>query len=172
MKDSETSARPKRSPLIPGLLAIGAVVVLAGGFRIARASGFGPATLHHAYMGHHGAMAHDFIEFRLTKALDKVNATDAQKQQIKAIVEAGFAKHQAATAEHEALCAQLKTALTGQTVDRAALEALRTAAIAKLDERSKEVAKSIGDIAEVLTPAQRAQLVELHKEHADRKHSD
>jgi Spy/CpxP family protein refolding chaperone len=152
------------------VLALGAVVVLAGGFGVAKASGAGPV-MRHAFGGHHGEMAHDFIAYRLGKALDQVNATDAQKQQIKAIVDAGFAKHQAMAAQHEVLCGQLEAALAGPTVDRAALETAREAALAKIDERSKEIAKSLGDIAEVLTPAQRAQLVELHRQHAA-AHSD
>jgi len=171
MNDSDNGAPPTRSKLVPSLLAAGAILVLAGGFGIARASGFAPA-LRHAYSGHHGAMAHDFIEFRLTKALDKVDATDAQKAQVKAIVDAGFAKHEGMASQHEALCAQLGAALSGPTVDRAAVEAARVAAIAKIDERSKEIAKSLADIAEVLTPAQRAQLVELHRTHSAMKHAD
>jgi len=166
MNDSETNA-PKGSRRKTGLLALGAAaVVLVGGFGIAKASGFGPM-MSHAYGGHHAAMAHDFVEFRLAKALDKVNASDEQKQQIKAIVNAGFAKHEGMAAQHAALCAQLGAALSGPTVDRAALEAARVAAVAKMDERSKEIAKSLGDIAEVLTPAQRAQLAQLHQQHAD-----
>ena len=67
MDNPETNARPKGLWLKPGLLALGAAVVLAGGFSIARAAGMGPALR----CAHHGAMGHDFVEFRLTKALDK-----------------------------------------------------------------------------------------------------
>ena len=60
---------------------------------------------------------------------------------------------------------QLLAALTGPTVDRAAIEAVRAGAITLIDQGSKDLAKSVGDIADVLTPAQRQQLAALAKEH-------
>ena len=102
------------------------------------------------------------IEFRITKELDKVGATASQKLQIKAIVDAGLAKHQALAAEHEQMHRQLLSAVSGETVDRAAIEAMRVSAVSKLDQGSKDLAQALGDIAEVLTPAQRAQLAQLH----------
>jgi protein CpxP len=162
MNDSDTKASQRRPWLTAGLLALGAVVVLAGGFGVARAAaGGGMGFLH----GHGGAMGHDFVQFRLAQALDKVGATDAQRAQIKTIVDAGLAKHQDMAAAHQQIHAQLLAALSGATVDRAAIEAVRAQAIAKIDEGSKDLAKTLGDVAEVLTPAQRAQLAELHKSH-------
>jgi Spy/CpxP family protein refolding chaperone len=161
---TRASTPPGASWLNTSLVALGATVVLVGGFGIARASGVGPALMCHR---HSRAMAHDFVEFRVAKALDKVGASDAQKQQIKAIVEAEFAKHQAMALAHEDLHRQLLAALGGETVDRAAIETARAQAIAKIDEGSKDLARTVGDIAEVLTPAQRSQLAQLH--HKDPK---
>jgi len=78
-----------------------------------------------------------------------------------------MAKHQAMAARHEALHGQLLAALSGETVDRAAIEAARVEAISAIDQGSKDLAKSLGDIAEVLTPAQRAQLAHLHDKQVD-----
>jgi Spy/CpxP family protein refolding chaperone len=50
-------------------------------------------------------------------------------------------------------------------VDRAALEAVRVEAIQHMDLASKDLVKAVADVAEVLTPAQRQQLAELHKRH-------
>jgi periplasmic protein CpxP/Spy len=161
--------KSSNSWLKPGLLSLGAAALLVGGFGVARAAGLG-RVLHHTYGAHGmhgGAMGHDFIEFRLAKALDKVDATEDQRKQIKAIVDAGFAKHQAMAARHEALHGQLLAALSGETVDRAAIEAARVEAISAIDQGSKDLAKSLGDIAEVLTPAQRAQLAHLHDKQVD-----
>lgn len=156
---NHTESPGKRPRLNPAVAVIGgAVLVLAGGFGIARASGFA-SSLHH---GRHAAMAHDVIELRLGKALDSVGATDDQKQRIKAILDAGFARHQALAGEHDVLHQQLLAALSGPTVDRAAVEAVRAEALSKLDQASKDLAKSIGDAADVLTPAQRTQLAQLH----------
>ena len=92
-------------------------------------------------------------------------ASDAQEQQIAAIVDSLFAKHQAMAAVHQQMHQQLLAALTGPTVDRAAIEAVRAGAITLIDQGSKDLAKSVGDIADVLTPAQRQQLAALAKEH-------
>jgi len=153
MNDSNTKASPRGPWLKTGLLALGAVVVLAGGFGVARAAASGGMGFLH---GHGGAMGHDFVQFRLAQALDKVGATDAQRAQIKTIVDAGLAKHQDMAAAHQQIHAQLLAAVSGATVDRAAIEA-----------GSKDLAKTLGDVADVLTPAQRAQLAELHQQHRD-----
>jgi Spy/CpxP family protein refolding chaperone len=163
MDNSDTNARPRRRWLKPGLLALGAVIVLAGGFGIARATGVGPGFCH----ARKGTMARDFVEFRLGRALDKVGATDAQKQQIKAIVDAEFAKHEALAAQHEEMHRQLLAALSGETVDRTAIEAVRSQAISKFDQGSKDLSKALGDVAEVLTPAQRSQLAQLHRDNLE-----
>src|SRR5438477_4319181 len=155
MNDSENKARSRGPWLKAGLLALGGAIVLAGGFGVARAAnGGGVMAFCH---GHGGATAHDFVAFRIAQELDKVGATDAQRAQIKTIVDAGLAKLQDLAALHGQIHAQLLAALSGATVDRAAIEAVRAEAIAKIDQGSKDLVKTLGDVAEVLTPAQRAQ---------------
>ena len=82
-----------------------------------------------------------------------------------AIVDGLFAKHQAMAAVHEQMHQQLLAALTAPTVDRAAIETVRADAITRIDQGSKDLAKAVGDIAEVLTPAQRQQLAALAAQH-------
>jgi protein CpxP len=161
MSNLETPTRPTRRWVKPGLVMLGALVVLGGAFGVARAAGIGPACLH----GHHGAMARDFIEFRVGKALKQVSASDAQQQQVMAILDAQFAKHQGMASVHQQLHQQLLAALSGPTVDRAAVETVRADAISRIDQGSKDFAKALGDMAEVLTPAQRAQLATLVQHH-------
>jgi protein CpxP len=161
MSNLETPTRPARRWVKPGLVMLGALVVLGGAFGVARAAGIGPACLH----GHHGAMARDFIEFRVGKALKQVSASDAQQQQVMAILDAQFAKHQGMASVHQQLHQQLLAALSGPTVDRAAVETVRADAISRIDQGSKDFAKALGDMAEVLTPAQRAQLATLVQHH-------
>ena len=50
--------------------------------------------------------------------------------------------------------------LTQPTLDRTAIEALRTDQLALADQASKRFAQAVGDIAEVLTPEQRRKLDE------------
>ena len=149
---------PGRSWMKPVLAVTAGVVLLGGALGIVHAAGegrgFGPGF---GPWRHH-AMARDFAEYRLQKALKEVDATDAQQEQIKAILGGVFQKHEAMASAHEQLHAQLLAALSGPTVDRDAIERVRAQAIARVDLGSKDLAKAIGDMAEVLTPEQRAQL--------------
>jgi periplasmic protein CpxP/Spy len=152
---------PGRRWAKPALAVLAGAVVLGGALGIAHAAGVGPSFCH----GHHRAMAREFAEYRVQKALKKVDATDAQQQQVLAILNDLFAKHEAMAAAHEKLHAQLLAALSGPAVDRAAIESVRAQAIARVDQGSKDLAKAVGDMAEVLTPGQRAQLAESARNH-------
>jgi Spy/CpxP family protein refolding chaperone len=145
------------------MIALGLGAVLAGAVGIAWAAGVRPAGFFHGC--HNPAMVRDFVEFRIGKALKQVGASDAQQQQIMAIVNAQFDKHMGMAAVHEQMHQQLLAALTGATVDRTAVETVRADAITRIDQGSKDLAKALGDIAEVLTPAQRQQLAALHNQH-------
>ncbi len=163
METDANAARPARRWRKGGLIALGLGAVLAGAAGIAWAAGVGPGMIGHGFC--RPGMGRDFVEFRIHKALGQVNATDAQEQQITAIVDGLFAKHQAMAAAHQQMHQQLLAALTGSTVDRAAIEAVRAAAVIRIEAGSKDLAKAAGDIAEVLTPAQRQQLAALAKQH-------
>lgn len=146
-----------------GLIALGLGAVLVGAAGIAWAAGLG-----HGAFGHGGCRAglmRERVEFGTHRALKRVNGTQAQEDQILAIVDGLFAKHQKMTSEREQFHQRITAALTGATVDRAALEAVRVEAIQHMDLASKDLVKAVADIAEVLTPAQRQQLAELHKRH-------
>ena len=125
------------------------------------ATGVGPAGLGHGFCK--AGMFREMAEFRIHRALKAVNASDAQEEQILAILEAQFAKHQQMRAVHEELHSRLLAALTADSVDRAALEAVRADALQRVEAGSKELVKAIADMAEVLTPEQRAKLAELHR---------
>ena len=163
MDSKENLAQPARRLGKRSLVALGIAAVLAGAVGIAWATGVAPGVMGHGFC--RSGMGRDFVEFRIQKMLKQVNASDAQDQQIMAIVDGLFAKHQAMAGIHQQLHQQLLAAVTGPTVDRAAVEAVRAQAVARIDEATKDLAKAVGDIAEVLTPAQRQQLAALAKEH-------
>ena len=158
---NETSTQPPRRWVKPTLIVAGVLVALGGALGLARAAGAGPMGFCHQ----HGAMARDFVEFRVGKALKQIGASDAQQQQIMTILQAQFAKHEGMAAAHRQLHQKLLAALTGPTVDRAAIEAVRADAVSRIDQGSRDLAKALGDMAEVLTPAQRAQLAMLAQKH-------
>ena len=60
-------------------------------------------------------------------------------------------------AHHEALVELLGQA----TIDRAALESLRAQELGLADAASRALVGALADVAETLTPAQRAELLEL-----------
>ncbi len=159
-RNQEQSKHPWRRG---GIVAVGLAVLLAAAAGIAWAAGAVPGALGHGFCRH--GMGREFAEFRIQKVLKQVNATDAQEQQITAIVDGLFAKHEAMAALHQQVHDQLLAALAAPTVDRTALETVRAEVVTRIDQGSKDLAKAMGDIAEVLTPAQRQQLAALAKEH-------
>ena len=59
---------------------------------------------------------------------------------------------------------QLRSILTGSTVDRVALEKLRAERIAEIDKRSRQLVNAMADVAEVLDAGQRKKLEERIEE--------
>jgi Spy/CpxP family protein refolding chaperone len=94
----------------------------------------------------------------LDHMLDSVNATDAQRQQIKQIMQSAQAdlkaQHESAKSLHE----QAMTLFTQPVVDANAAEALRQQMLAQHDQASKRMLQAMLDISRVLTPEQRQQL--------------
>lgn len=101
----------------------------------------------------------------LDHMLDAVNATDAQRTQIKQIAQAAAAdlkaQHEAGKSLHE----QGMALFTQPTVDANAAEALRQQMMAQHDAASKRMLQAMLDISRVLTPAQRQALVQQMQQH-------
>jgi periplasmic protein CpxP/Spy len=161
MDTIQTATQPTSRWKRRSLIALGLVAVLAAAAGIAWAAGVTPAALGHGRMS--AAVVRDHVEFRVHRALKQVSATQAQEDQILAIVDGLFAEHQQMAGQRELLHQRAAAALTGATVDRAALETVRVEAMQRADQASKDFVKALGDIAEVLTPAQRQQLAAMHK---------
>jgi Spy/CpxP family protein refolding chaperone len=146
-----------------GLAALLAAPALGGGpFGHGHGHGFGR-------WGHHGRHALDEDRIRahaewLLRGVDGV--TDAQLDQIVSIASSTARELHTARDRHGDHAA-IVTALSAETVDRAALETLRVEHIAALDAGSRKLTEALARIAEVLTPAQRAQLAaQVEKLHA------
>jgi len=112
-----------------------------------------------AFMARHSPqLIHDFIEFRVDRALGAVDATDEQKRQIQSILAQAFEQHAGVREQAAAL-------LTAETIDTAQIEALRAAQIQRIDAASRQLVATLVEVSELLTPEQRRQLVELHHSH-------
>lgn len=92
---------------------------------------------------------------RLARATD---ASTEQKQKINAIAQGAASDVLALREKHLAGRQQVRDILAAPTIDRAKLEAVRVEQLKLADEASKRITAAVADAAEVLTPAQRADL--------------
>jgi len=131
-------------------------VIALGALGIAgavQAQGFLGGMRGHGFGGPMGGMM-------VERALGAVDATDAQRTQIEAIIEDAKADMSTLAAELDDTRAQFKTLITAPTIDRSAFEALRVATLERGDAASARALEALLDVAEVLTPEQRSQLAE------------
>jgi protein CpxP len=95
--------------------------------------------------------------------LDMVDATDAQRAQIKQIMDAAKqdlkAQHSGGRSLHE----QGMALFSAPNIDAAAIEALRVQISAQRETASKRMSQAMVEAARVLTPEQRAKLAERMK---------
>jgi Spy/CpxP family protein refolding chaperone len=105
--------------------------------------------------------------FRMQKVLEKVNATDAQREQIKGIWEGLRPQLKATHEQHAALRKQLTQAMTAPTIDPAAIEKLRQQSVQLMDKSSTIMTRGFVESAKVLTPEQRKQVAEELEKRAD-----
>ncbi|MEP7007694.1 MAG: periplasmic heavy metal sensor [Sphingomonas bacterium] len=149
----------RRTALAAALVASGAALPVL----VASAQGVG-MSMHGMMHGGAGDM-HAKAMGHVTQMLDAVGASDDQKTKIGSILHTGFepmAKlHEDMGATHKSL----HQILAAPTVDRAALEQLRAAQIARIDSASRAATGAMADAAEVLRPDQRAKLVAMAAEH-------
>jgi len=93
------------------------------------------------------------------RVLGRVDATTEQKGKVADILKAAVKDLTPLRDQHNAVRDKLAAALKAEKIDRPALEQLRTEELALADTLSKRAAQALADVAEVLTPAQRAKLV-------------
>lgn len=97
----------------------------------------------------------------------EIDATEAQKAQIGPLVQQAVSELLPLRAQLQAAHTAAVGALTQATIDRAALESARAAHLQVADQASKRFMQLIGDVGDLLTPAQRAAFVaHLQKMHA------
>jgi len=120
---------------------------------------------------HGGAMegAGHFMPGRgLERMLDGVNATDAQRAQIRAIAQQAAADLKATRDQRHALRERSLQIFTAPTVDAAAAESVRQQMLRLHDTASSRMLQAMLDASAVLTPEQRAQLGERMKQRMQR----
>ena len=101
-----------------------------------------------------------FVEWKIDDMLDEVDASDDQRDRVRAIATAALADMDEFRDFRREGRQALVAALTQETVDREALEALRRSKLDAADRASQRLLTALADAAEVLSPAQRAELAE------------
>jgi Spy/CpxP family protein refolding chaperone len=104
----------------------------------------------------------DIAEF----GLDSVDADDAQIERVNQLLSGAAPDVLRLRNEHRALAAELRTELSKDTIDRARIEALRKRALELFDRASATGSTTLIAVAEVLTPAQRNELVYEWEKHS------
>jgi len=154
--------------------AFAAVLLLSG-----VAIGAGSSAVAQGYMSHHGGPQGWMVHGRGHGHSDRIDgpmfgpgsvermverlarATDAssdQKQKINTIAQNAAADVLALREKHLAGRQQMREILAAPTIDRAKMETVRAEQLKLADLASKRITAAMADAAEVLTPAQRADL--------------
>lgn len=146
------------------VIGLAVLVGLAGiGLAAAQSSGQGGGMGGHMMM--HGSMGgKGFAERRLGYILDAVKATPEQSEKIRAIVSKAHEDMHSTREGFMDARDKMADILGAPTIDRAAAENIRAERVQVVDQASKTLTTALLDAAEVLTPEQRADLVQKFKE--------
>ena len=108
------------------------------------------------------------IEKRISRVVKhvaiEIDATPEQTTKISALLSAVAKDMKPLRDEFRDAGDKMRSILTADTVDREALEKLRTERMAEIDRRSRQVVTALADVAEVLTAEQRQTLEERIEE--------
>ena len=98
------------------------------------------------------------VDRGLERVLSMVDASDAQKSRARDIAHAALQDLGGHRDAHRAARARAIELLAAPVIDRNAIETLRAETLARADQVSRRVVAAPADLAEVLTPEQRARL--------------
>ena len=101
------------------------------------------------------------------RMLDGINATDAQRTQIRQIFQAAANDMKAQREQRRALHERGLQIFSAPTVDAAAAESVRQQMVQLHDQASKRRLQAMLDASQVLTPEQRVKLAERMKQHGE-----
>ena len=135
-------------------------LVFAGGMA-ARAWAFGGQ----GFPGFGPGMHKEFMQKRLDKMLDDAKATDSQRTAIKNIAARLQSEMEPLHQEHRAIHDQMVKLLGADKVDAAAVEKLRTQALALMEKGSQSLTRALVDAANVLNAEQRQTIIKEMQEH-------
>jgi periplasmic protein CpxP/Spy len=158
MEAHSFSSRPIKAPARRGWMMLAIPLVAVGlALGASQAQAFGPG-------GPHGGQA--AMQERMDRLLTKVNATDAQKSQIKAIWEGLRPQLKTLNEQHFQIRRQIAQAVAAPTINTGDIEKLRQQSVQVIDKISSLMTQGTVNSSQVLTPTQRAEaLAEIQKHH-------
>ncbi len=109
---------------------------------------------------------------RVDRIFNQVGASAEQRARAKAIVQASVEEMKALQPNREDGRKEMLALLSAETIDRDRIEQHRSAHHAQMEQMSKLMVRTVADLAEVLTPAQRQaaakQLMQMGHDHHGR----
>ena len=105
------------------------------------------------------------LERMLKHLYVEIDATEAQKQKLGPILKQAAGDLLPLRGKMHAARSEAMQLLTRDSIDRAAIEALRAEQLQQADLASKRFSQAVADAAEVLTPAQRKQIAARMERH-------
>lgn len=167
----ESPAPRRRARTAALLAAVFAVGALGGGAVVTATDAWSHWGRWGGPMGHHGGPEKwkGHMEDHALFWLDRVDATDEQREAVRTIVGEAFDDLSGAVGEHRALRREWLTELERPELDAGALEALRARHVALVDGKSRRALEAIVEAGSVLTAEQRAELVSMLSWHRDRR---
>ena len=160
--------RARKAALLAAVFAVGA---LGGGAVVMSTDAWSHWGRWGGSMGHHGGPERwkGHMEDHALFWLDRVDATDEQREAVRTIVGRAFDDLSGVVGEHRALRREWLTELERPELDAAALEALRARHVGLLDRKSRRALDALVEAGSVLTAEQRAELVSMVSWHRDRR---
>jgi len=148
--------------LLAGALVAGGATFFAVSHDAFADRGPGQGFEHHGGRGEHGGggMMGMLAGRQLDRMLDRVDATEEQRAKIRDLSRSARNDIEKLTDVLRPMRKAAVDQLAAPTVDRAAVEALRSRASGVADEISKRVTTAMVDVAQVLTPEQRAKIAQ------------
>ncbi len=101
-----------------------------------------------------------FVEKRIDRMLERVDATESQRTRIRDIVDEAIVDMQAFRSLKLETWQALLDNFKQETINREALENLRQKTVETMDQMSRRMVTALADAAEILTPEQRNELIE------------
>ena len=183
MSNERNASRSRSSPrrrvrTAAVLAAVFAVGALSGGAVVTATDAWSHWGRWGGPMGHHGDPARwkGHMEDHALFWLDRIDATDEQREAIRGIIDEAADDLAGAVGEHRTLRREWLTGLERPELDADELEALRAKHVALLDRKSRRALGAIVEAGSVLTVEQRGELVEMlswrHRRGHRRGHRD